>query len=155
MLKQDRYYNYKNLEDQMRVAGKFFGEFFRKTLTKPLGNNKDFTLLELKGLSSFTDRQGEYTMGELSRNAHLPLSNMSMIIDSLEKKGLALRVRDTKDRRVVKVRLTDKGKKMLAEFVSNREKDLEKILGNLSEEDIKDLFASLEKAAEILKKINL
>jgi len=155
MTKQEKYNNYKNLEDQMRVAGKFFGEFFRKTLTKPLGNNKDFTLLELKGMSAFTDRQGEYTMGELSRNAHLPLSNISMIIDRLEKKGLALRGRDTKDRRVVKVRLTDKGKKMLAEFVANREKDLEKILGNLSEKDIKDLFASLEKAAEILKKIKL
>jgi len=47
MLKQEKY---KNLEDQMRVAGKFFGEFFRKTLTKPMGNNKDFTLLELKGM---------------------------------------------------------------------------------------------------------
>ncbi len=155
MLSEKKYNNYKSLEDQMRVAGKFFGEFFRKTLTKPMGNNKDFTLLELKGMSAFIDRNGEYTMSELSRNAHLPLSNVSMVIASLEKKGLALRGRDTKDRRVVKVQLTEEGKKMMANFIRNREQDLEKILGALSEKDRKDLFGSLEKAASILKKIKL
>ena len=154
MLKQEKYNNYKNLENQMRVAGKFFGEFVRKTLTKPMGS-KDFTLLELKGMSGFLDRNGEYTMSELSRNAHLPLSNLSMVIASLEKKGLAVRGRDTKDRRVVKARLTDQGKKMMATFIRNREEDFEKILGGLSEKDRKDLFASLEKAAGILQKIKL
>lgn len=152
MLKQE---NYKNLEDQMRVAGKFFGEFFRKTLTKPMGNNKDFTLLELKGMSAFVDRGGEYTMSELSRNAHLPLSNISFIIGSLEKKGLVVRGRDINDRRKVKAKLTAEGKKMMASFIRNREQDLEKMLGELSEKDIKDLFTSLEKAASILKKIKL
>ncbi len=57
MPSEKKYNNYKNLEDQMRVAGKFFGEFVRKTLTKPMGS-KDFTLLELKGMSAFIDRNG-------------------------------------------------------------------------------------------------
>jgi len=155
MSTQEKYNNYKTLEDQMRVAGKFFGEFFRKTLTKPMGNKKDFTLLELKGMSAFVDRAGEYTMSELSKNAHLPLSNISLLIGSLEKKGLVVRGRDDQDRRIVKAGLTDKGKKMMADFVKNREEDLEKILGALSEKDRKDLFVSLEKAASILQKIKL
>jgi len=139
----------------MRIAGKFFGEFFRKTMTKPMGNNKDFTLLELKGMSAFVDKGGEYTMSELSRNAHLPLSNISIIIGSLEKKGLVIRGRDVTDRRKVKAKLTAKGKKMMAGFIRSREQDLEKILGELSEIDRRDLFVSLEKAAGILKKIKL
>ena len=120
-----------------------------------MGNNKDFTLLELKGMSAFVDRGGEYTMSELSRNAHLPLSNISFIIGSLEKKGLVVRGRDINDRRKVKAKLTAEGKKMMASFIRNREQDLEKMLGELSEKDIKDLFTSLEKAASILKKIKL
>jgi len=64
----------------MRVAGKFFGEFFRKTLAKPMGNNKDFTLLELIEMSVFVDKGEEYTISELSKHAHRPLSNISLII---------------------------------------------------------------------------
>lgn len=146
---------YKNLEEQMRMTGKFFGEFFKKTMTKPMGSNRDFTLLELKGISAFVDRSGEYTMSELSRNAHLPLSNISLIIGSLEEKGYVVRERDTNDRRIVKARLTGRGRKMMAAFVKNREHDLEKVLGALSEQDRQDLSAALEKAAAILKKIKL
>jgi len=106
-------------------------------------------------MSAFIDRGEEYTMSELSRQAHLPLSNISLIIGSLEKKGLVIRGRDINDRRKVKARLTAEGKKMMVSFIRNREQDLEKILGELSEKDRKDLFMSLQKAASILKKIKL
>lgn len=147
--------SFKDLETRMQSAGKFFSEFFRKTLTKPLAGKKDFTLLELKGMAAFVDKEREYTMSELSRNALLPLSNISIIINRLEEKGIVARYRDKADRRIVKVRLTEQGKKMMTAFVKNREQEMGKVLGSLSQQDIKDLFAALEKAAAILKKINL
>ena len=55
----------------------------------------------------------------------------------------------------MKARFTAEGKKMMVRFIRNREQDLKKILGELSEKDRKDLFGSLEKAASILKKITL
>lgn len=154
MTREQKRKKLKDLEDQMQSAGRFFSEFFRKTLTRPLGGKKDFTLLELKGMSAFVDKEHEYTMSELSRNAHLPLSNISIIIKRLEEKGLVVRDRDTSDRRIVKVRLTNQGNKMMTTFVKNREQEMEKALGGLSDQDIRELFAALEKAADILKKIN-
>jgi len=71
------------------------------------------------------------------------------------KKILVIRGRDINDRRKMKARFTAEGKKMMVRFIRNREQDLKKILGELSEKDRKDLFGSLEKAASILKKITL
>jgi DNA-binding MarR family transcriptional regulator len=134
--------------------GQFFSEYFRRTMNSTVMNDKgDFTLLELKGLSAFVDVDGEYTMSELSKNAHLPLPNISAIVDRFEKNGIAERRRDTEDRRVVRVQLTDKGKKMLYAFIENRTAELERTLGKLSEKDRQQLFESLETALRILQKI--
>ena len=152
----DRLQKYKGLEDQMMIMGKFFTEFFRKTLTtEGMPGNVDLSMMELKGLSAFLEIDQEYTMSELSRNAHLTLPNITTIVDRLSKKGMAKRRRATKDRRIVKVHLTEKGKQMVFEFMSKRAEGMEKSLGALSEKDRKDLFNALEKATEILKKINL
>ena len=133
----------------------FFSSFFRQTISKGgKGENFDFTILELKGISAFLDLNSAYSMSELSRNAHMPLSNISMIIDRLSKKGLTRRQRDTKDRRVVRVSLTEKGKQMLAGFMKRRGAELENSFGMLSSKDQSDLYVALEKATAIIEKIN-
>ena len=149
-----RYRKYKYLEEQMYIVKGFFSEYFRQTITKNgIDDKADFTVLELKGISAFLDEDQEYTMGELGSNAHLPLPNMTSIIDRLAKKGIVKRRRDSKDRRIVRVRLTGKGKKMLHEFMKKRGMELENSLGKLSEKDQKDLFNALEKATKIFQKI--
>jgi DNA-binding MarR family transcriptional regulator len=149
-----KYNSYTQLEEKMKIMGQFFSEYFRRTMNSSVMNDKgDFTLLELKGLSAFVDVDCEYTMSELSKNAHLPLPNMSAIVDRFEKSGIAERRRDTRDRRVVRVHLTEKGKKMLYAFIENRTAELERTLGKLSEKDRQQLFESLETALRILQKI--
>ena len=150
----EKYRKYKKLEDKMLIARRFSSEYFRQTITKNgLDEKTDFTILELKGISAFIEEDREYTMGQLSNNAHLPLSNMTTIINLLSKKGIIRRRRDQKDRRVVRVHLTEKGKKMLHEFMKKRGEELENSLGRLSEEDREDLFNALEKATKIFQKI--
>ncbi len=150
----EKYEKYKSLEEQMHIIKGFFSEYFRQTITKNgIDDKVDFSILELKGISAFADPHQEYTMSQLSHNAHLPLPNMTSIIDRLSRKGLVRRRRDSKDRRVVRVNLTDKGKKMLHEFMKKRGQELENSLGRLSERDQMDLFNALEKATEIFKKI--
>ena len=113
----ERYKKYKELEERMLVMKRFFSEYFRQTISNnAIENGVDFSILELKGISAFIDHHKEYTMSELSQNAHLPLSNISTIVERLSKKGIAKRYRDTKDRRIVRVHLTNKGKKMLHAF---------------------------------------
>jgi DNA-binding MarR family transcriptional regulator len=87
----------------------FYIEFFKKTLVmNGRSSGLDFTLSEIKALAAFRGDK-EYTMGELSKNAQVAMPSMTEMIDKLEKNGMAERSRDTNDRRVVKVRLTDKG----------------------------------------------
>jgi DNA-binding MarR family transcriptional regulator len=150
----ERYRKYKRLEEQMHIVKGFFSEYFRQTISKNgIDDKVDFTIMELKGISAFIDETKEYTMSELGNNAHLPLSNMTSIVDRLARKGIVRRRRDPKDRRVVRVRLTDKGKKMLHEFMKKRGQELENSLGGLSEKDRRDLFKALAKATKIFQKI--
>ena len=150
----ERYNKYKELEERMLVMKHFFSEFFRKTIrNNDVDIGVDFSVLELKGISAFLDHDKEYTMRELSQNALLPPSNISAIMDRLSKKGITKRRRDPKDRRIVKVHLTDKGKKMLYGFMKKRGKELENSLGGLSKEDRQELFDVLEKATKIFEKI--
>ncbi len=152
---EKKYSDYQSLEEHMRSAGCFFSEYFRRTMTKPVMDEKmDLTILELKGLSAFVDLDEEYTMSELSKNAHLPLPNMTVIIKRLERKGIVLRQRREDDRRVVKVRLTDLGQKVLNQFVSQRMQELENTLGKLSKKDQKELLQSLVTAKTIFQKIS-
>jgi DNA-binding MarR family transcriptional regulator len=75
------------------------------------------------------------------------------MIDCLEKEGIAERVRDGMDRRVVKVRLTGKGKKIRREFSQRRRKEVKKIFSKLSEKDKDSLLRHLGEAYHILQKI--
>ena len=139
----------------MRAAGSFFSEYFRRTMSKPvMSEHADLTLLELKGLSAFMDREAEYTMSELSKNAHLPLSNMTVIIKRLEAKGIVLRRRSQNDRRIVQVCLTDKGRRVLEAFVAQRVHELENTLGKLSKKDQHKLLHALITATGIFRKIS-
>jgi DNA-binding MarR family transcriptional regulator len=152
---QKKYSAYQSLEEHMRAAGCFFSEYFRRTMSKPdMGEPADLTLLELKGLSAFLNREAEYTMGELSKNAHLPLSNMTVIIKRLESKGIVLRLRSHADRRIVRVSLTDHGRAILNAFMKQRMRELENTLGKLSKKDQHELLNALITATDIFRKIS-
>ncbi|QAA35302.1 MarR family winged helix-turn-helix transcriptional regulator [Clostridium manihotivorum] len=73
---------------------------------------------------------------------------MTNRIDTLEKKGLVLRVDDTKDRRIVYVKLTEEGLKLINEAVYEHVSVEKEILAILTEEE-KEIFNSL------LRKISL
>ena len=151
----ERYKKYKNIEERMMVMGKFFREYFRKSMVlNGSMHNADFSLLDFKGISGFLDIEQHYTMSDLARNAHMSLPNMTSIITRLAKKGMVKRRRDTKDRRVVHVFLTEKGKKLVYEFMQKRGQELEKSIGRLSEKDRQELFQALDRAQTILQKIN-
>lgn len=53
------------------------------------------------------------TMGDLAAAMHLHISTVSGIVDRIEKAGYAMRARDEGDRRVVRLRLTPRGRAIL------------------------------------------
>ncbi|OGL44614.1 MAG: hypothetical protein A2W05_04790 [Candidatus Schekmanbacteria bacterium RBG_16_38_10] len=141
------------LEDQIRKVSYFFIEFTNRVISldgKRLKN--DFSLSQLKAMSAFKEDK-DYTMGELSRNIQVTMPSTTEMIDGLEELGIVERWRDSNDRRVVRVKLTEKGKQMRKEFMVRRREDLENIFSKLSIEDWDELIDSLERARQILKKI--
>lgn len=140
--------------EQMIKVKNFFIEFFNKVVRdngQLLGF--DFGISQLKALAAFREDK-EYTMGELSKNASVTMPSMTEMIDSLERDGIVERWRDSEDRRVVKVRLTEKGKEMRKKFMMRRRTEFKNIFGKLSKEDRDDLVNALEKVSNILHKIN-
>lgn len=72
------------------------------------------------------------------------MSDTSRIVDRLIAKGLVKKITCKKDRRLVDVIITDKGKKML-ERLDTRQDDIDGVLGNLSENDANILSNLLDK----------
>lgn len=72
------------------------------------------------------------------------MSDTSRIVDRLIAKGLVKKGTCKKDRRLVDVMITDKGKKIL-ERLDKRENELDNILGNLSKKDAATLSELLDK----------
>jgi len=72
------------------------------------------------------------------------MSDTSRIVDRLITKALVKKGTCKSDRRLVDVVITDKGKKML-ERLDNRQDELDKILGNLSEKEATILSDLLDK----------
>jgi MarR family 2-MHQ and catechol resistance regulon transcriptional repressor len=56
---------------------------------------------------------GPMTQGEISAKVLKSGSNMTTVIDNLERDGLVRRARDEKDRRVIHVHLTDEGSRRI------------------------------------------
>lgn len=72
------------------------------------------------------------------------------LIDRLEKAGFVQRERCREDRRVVRVALTEKGRKTLAELDLPLEELHQRLIGHLSQAELKELVRLLEKARESL-----
>jgi DNA-binding MarR family transcriptional regulator len=62
------------------------------------------------------DREGPMTAGQLAEKARISPGAMTSVLDRIEKKGLARRSRDTKDRRRVLVEVTPRVREGAAEL---------------------------------------
>lgn len=143
-----------DIDTQMLVVKDFIDEFHNKTVFQS-GNvlNSDLTPSQIKSLFAFKEDDKKYPIGELGRSARVKSSTITDMIDRLERDGLAERIRDNGDRRVVKVQLTDKGKQTRREFSQKRRKEVEALFSKLNEEDKKALLYHLDGAYHILEKI--
>lgn len=72
------------------------------------------------------------------------MSDTSRIVDRLIAKGLVKKIICKKDRRLVDVIITDKGKKLL-ERLDARQDEMDRVLGNLSEKEATILSDLLDK----------
>jgi len=84
-------------------------------------------------------------LSELGRRVSRDSPTITGVVDRMEKKMLVKRTRDDRDRRVVKVVLTPKGKNMQEQLSTTKKRIMEKITTNLSLKEIQQLGILLDK----------
>ncbi|TMW71631.1 MarR family winged helix-turn-helix transcriptional regulator [Alteribacter natronophilus] len=95
---------------------------------------------------------GDMTIGELSSKMYLACSTTTDLIDRMEKNELVERVKDTNDRRVVRIHLLDKGAEIIKEVITRRQAYLQGILDDFSPENVDFLDRSLSYLFDEMKK---
>jgi DNA-binding MarR family transcriptional regulator len=104
-------------------------------------------LWALKAIS----QNGTLPLGELSRTMYLHPSTISGVVDRLEKKGYVLRERGQEDRRVVKVKLTPKGKSLVKNAPNPVQGRMVYGLRKLERKELKSIYDSVQKLVDIME----
>lgn len=87
---------------------------------------------------------GELTMGELCQKMFLACSTATDLIDRMERNQLIERVRDTSDRRVIRLKVLTKGATVIEEVLEARRTYLSNVLNELDVAEKERLIQSLE-----------
>ncbi|GGE18160.1 putative HTH-type transcriptional regulator YsmB [Marinithermofilum abyssi] len=83
--------------------------------------------------------EGDMTIGELSQRMYLACSTMTDLVDRMEKNGVVERIRDERDRRVVRIHMLDKGKAIIQDVLAARQAYLAEVLTRFSGDELKEL----------------
>jgi MarR family 2-MHQ and catechol resistance regulon transcriptional repressor len=86
---------------------------------------------------------GPLTHSDLGRKVLTSAGNMTDVVDKLEKRALVRRVRDEKDRRVVRVELTETGRAMIEALFPRHAADIAAAMAGLPADDLQRLGALL------------
>jgi len=91
------------------------------------------------------DAKGSCRMSDLAKALSLNFGAATGIVDRLVRDDYLKRKRDEKDRRVVHIYLTDKGKNVIAKVQEKRREKLTSLLEKVDEKDFEDLFAIFQR----------
>ena len=108
-------------------------------------------LATLHRVTSILYRKPNSTMGELSQALSVPLYTATRLVDSLVENGLADRLSDPDDRRIVRVTLTDDGRRFHKVMEAHIAQKIEGLMAHLTPEEQDILIALLHKATASLR----
>ena len=109
------------------------------------------TLPQFDVLAQLERREQGMTPGELTRALLVTAGNVTGIVARLVAMGLVERHPVPEDRRAVRVRLTSKGRRVMARAIPQHRRDLERILSRVPPDQLsrlRDLLGSLGHALE-------
>ncbi|MDA8443363.1 MAG: MarR family transcriptional regulator [Peptococcaceae bacterium] len=96
-------------------------------------------------------KNGEITMGELCQKLFLACSTVTDLIHRMEKSGFVERFKDSKDRRVIRLRVLPAGVEVYEDVIRTRKAYLASVLKNLKELEQEQLIVSLEQLHALMK----
>lgn len=128
-----------NIEKELRYISGIIKQKGREILSNYTITPPQFVALQ------WLFEDGDMTIGELSNKMYLAFSTTTDLVDRMEKNELVMRVKDPKDRRVVRIHLLEEGERVIDEVIQKRQYYLENLLRNFSEEETRVLNESLSK----------
>ncbi len=96
------------------------------------------------------DKRSEITMTELAEYIHAPMSTATGIIDRLVKNGYIKRERSEEDRRIVVLKLSEKGLQEITRLKELISSYISKVAGSLTQDEIQVLTGVISKVINIL-----
>jgi len=117
------------------------------TFSKKVSENvKSFNLTEPQfGALECLGHLGAMPIGTLCNKQLVSGGNMTLVIDNLEKEGLAERIHGKKDRRTIVVQLTPKGEELFNSIFIHHAEFITGLASVLSKEEIHQLSSLLKK----------
>jgi len=100
---------------------------------------------------SLLNKGSQYKMSMLKKELAITGAGATGIADRLIKRGLAKRERSNKDRRIVNIKITDKGKKIIKRMIRRRENYLASALKKIDAEKKDSLMKGLEIFVSIIQ----
>lgn len=87
---------------------------------------------------------GPLTMGDLCKHLFTACSTATDLADRMERAKLVERVRDEKDRRLVRLQLLPRGEDVLNQVIAERQSFVGEVLKDYTDEEYVELLRSLE-----------
>ncbi|RFU67550.1 MarR family winged helix-turn-helix transcriptional regulator [Bacillus sp. V59.32b] len=127
------------IEKELRYVSSLIKQKGREILSNYKITPPQFVALQ------FLFEDGDMTIGELSTKMFLAFSTTTDLIDRMERNELVMRVKDEKDRRVVRIHLLEEGGRIIDEVIKKRQHYLSDVLSNFSDTEIASLNENLAK----------
>ena len=115
------------------------------------GSSDNLTRLHLAVMGELS--QTSMTMSELANTLMMTKPQLTHVVDLLVKAGVVERRPDTKDRRVINMALTEKGRALLTEGKQKIKEHTKSRLATLTQGELSEMSSALETLRNIVSKL--
>ncbi|MFH1639173.1 MAG: MarR family transcriptional regulator [Chloroflexota bacterium] len=105
------------------------------------------------GIMMVLHEEGTQPISEIGKRLLIPKPQMTGFLDKLESMGMVERFPDSDDRRVINIKLTEKGQKSLDAMRKVVRENLREIISGLDAGDLEQLSSSLANVRNIMTKL--
>ncbi len=118
-------------------------------LERNMTSKTSITITQMRVLAMFNNKKVVH-ISAISPILGMSVPSVNNVVSRLETGGYVKRKKNTENRRLTDISLTEKGKKSIRAFRSNSVKCLTTVLDKLSKKEVQELSTVLKRAAEIL-----
>ena len=131
-----------------------FGPLFHKKLMHPKTGPCNINLMSpIHPILIMLSHCGPTPISEIGKRLYISKPNMTSLLDKLIAEGKVERIPDDRDRRIINIAITDKGKEFSHECRDMVVGNIKNNLADLSNENIEILLTSLKNIKNIISEI--